>query len=151
MDFRALEIVRERLRTDAGIQDFVDTYYPGLPLRTFIGLKPDLDAGTAVAPDDFPYLAISPLTGSKPARPVRQRGGRISITFGVIENDTGIEDGVSAGIRRICDLSELILAALSKQPLDPIVWDGAAEEVFDAGIQAPYYEGDLIISVSIKP
>jgi hypothetical protein len=152
MHFGTLQAVRDRLRADQPLADYFAAQFPGLPLHFFIGLKPDLEAGTGIPADLFPYIAISPLTEDKPAGTSRERTERLSLMFGV--NDDWVEDGVSSGLRRICEIGELILKALAAQPLGTgptLVWNGEAQFRSDAGIQHPYYEGEILLPVQVRP
>lgn len=152
MIFPVLSAVRDRLRADPAILAYLAGRYPGLRLSTFVGLKPDLEAGTGIPADCFPYLAVSPLKQEKPAGPGRDRTERLSIMFGV--NDDRLEDGVFLGIPAIADLGELILKALAPQPIGTapsVVWSGEAETRSDAGTQYPWYEGEIILPLQVRP
>jgi hypothetical protein len=152
MHFGALQAIRDRLRADPPLADYFAAQYPGLPLHFFIGLKPDLEAGTGIPADLFPYIAVSPLVEDKPAHPGRERTYRLSLMFGV--NDDRLEDGVFLGIQRMCEIGELILQALAAQPIGTsprVVWSGEAQTRSDAGVQHPYYEGEILLPVQVRP
>lgn len=143
--------LRARLEADAALAAWFAEHYPGLPVRHLIGLRPDPDTETAVPADYFPYIALSRLTQKKEARPSRRREWKVSILFGL--NDDRQEDGVYLGVRGIDELTELILDALEPQPIGtdpPVVWSGEADTRNDAGTNHPYYEGEIVIPVTLQ-
>lgn len=146
-----LVAVRNRLRADPALLAYFAARYPGCVLSTLIGIRPDNSGETSIPMDRFPYLAVSPMTGDKPAGPHRDRSDQLSIMFGV--NDDREQDGVCQGVVAVCEIGELILKALEPQPIGDspsVVWDGAARMVSDAGIFHPYYEGEIIITLKVR-
>jgi hypothetical protein len=146
MRFEALTAVRDRLKSEAALLAYFIEHYPDTPLNFFIGAK--LNPGA----HEFPYIAVAPMTEEKAAYPSLERVPRLSIMYGV--NDDAVDEGVYRGIRRVCEIGELILDALRKQPIgtqtDAVIWDGSAQTRSDAGIQHPYYEGETIIPLLMR-
>lgn len=143
--------IRDRLAADPGISAFFAERYPGCAPAYFVGLKPDLEEGTGVPADRFPYIAVSPLAEAKGARPSRERLPKLSVMFGL--NEDRVEGDVALASLYLGELSELILAALEAQPLlatPPAVWDGAADLVFDTGANAPYHEAEIILELKVR-
>lgn len=151
MFLSTLPNIRERLEADPAIAAWFAERYPGQPVRHLIGLRPDPETETAVPSDWFPYIALSRLTQHKEARPSRKREWKVSIMFGLYAD--GQQDGVSLGVRGIDELTELILNALEPQPIGadpPVVWSGEADTRNDAGTNHPYYEGEIVIPVTMQ-
>jgi hypothetical protein len=142
MRFEALVNVRDRLKNHAPLAGYLAAHYPDAAPNWFIGakLKP--------AATEFPYVAVAPTLEDKDAEPSRERRPRVSILYGV--NDDAVVDGVYVGIQRICEIGELILDALGKQPIGAATWDGQAQSRSDAGLQHPFYEGEVMISLKVR-
>jgi hypothetical protein len=149
MSAAALLDIRERIRNDEALGEWFGANYPGLPVNTFIGLQPDMERGTGVSTDFFPYISVSPLTQARPAAPSRDRAWRLSIMCGLY--DEREHDGAALGMVGIIGLTERILAALAEQPVAPgSVWSGEAELRFDAGVATPYYEAEIILPIQVR-
>lgn len=146
----ALLAIRERLRGDEALVALLGGHYPGAPLRTFVGLRPDYDAGTAVPADLFPYLAVSPWTGEQPPRPDRQRRHTISVMAGVCDDRE--HDGAQMGVLVLMEAAEILMAALGRMPpiYPGLSWKGAAEMRCDMGAKSPYFEIELLLPVELR-
>lgn len=144
MRFEVLSNLRDRLRNHEPLTDYLAEHYPDAEPNWFIGakLKP--------AADEFPYIAVAPIQEDKEKAPSVARTARVSILYGV--NEDAVTDGVYAGIRRVAEIGEMILAALAVQPIGtpPVTWDGEAQSRSDAGLQHPFYEGEIVISVRLR-
>jgi hypothetical protein len=150
MHFDALSAVSDRLANDAAIATYLDTEFPGIEVFHSIGIKPDWETGTGVPADCFPYIAVSPMNDQRFYNK-KNSTEQVSILFGV-HNDTRTGT-VFDGLRQVCELGELILAALELQPLTKspsVTWNHEAQIRSDAGLQHPFYEGEIVIPVEIR-
>lgn len=151
MDFTVLTALRDRLRESPDIMAFVAARYKSTPCSFFIGLKPDVEKGIGIPADRFPYVAVSPLQSDQESRPSKMTSNRVSILFGVNEDEE--VDGVFTGVESISQFGNLLLALIEPQPLATsplIVWDGQAQILFDAGTQHPYYEAEIILNLESR-
>jgi hypothetical protein len=150
MHFDALENILGRLANDAAINQFYDVNFPGIDPFYTVGLKPDYEAGTGVPADCFPYIAVSPLSEDRLAVS-KNVTLRISIMYGV--NNDERQGRVFVGLRQVSQLGLLILEALLPDPLSTgpaVSWTGEAAIRSDAGLQHPYYEGEIIIPLGLR-
>jgi hypothetical protein len=146
-----LEAIRDAITDHPGVIEFLATNYPRRQLWAFIGSKPEVDTDSDVDSDQFPYLAIAPLSEDKPAGGDVRRAQKVSIMFGV--HDGRVVDGISRGFVASLEFGERIYAALAEQPLTlnpAAVWDGSAQTVSDAGAQAPFYEAEIILTLNLE-
>jgi hypothetical protein len=156
MDFRILEAVRDRLRADRAIADYFALHFPTATLFFAIGLKPNTEKGIGMPEDRFPYIAVSPLSGTTQTRPPRDDEAQVSVTWGVIEDR--FEDGAYLGVRHVLAVERLVIEALTPQPIikpepgrpQAWIWDGIASGVQDPGIFHPFYEADLTLKLNSR-
>lgn len=156
MKFVTLTHLRDRIASHAPLRAYVEREFPGAPLRLFIGARAD-DRRR----EDYPFVAIAPMSERKQPNPSRERGQQVSILFGVADDRRDIDEvgdlvcETKTGLRHVAALGELILEALAAQPIGVsgsliTVWNGEATTDSDAGLFDPYFDGEITLTLMAR-
>ncbi len=150
MHFAVLERVMDRIASDPDLNAYLAEQFPGSTPFYTIGLKPDDETGTSVPADCFPYVAVSPLTETI-AENSQKAEASVSIMYGV--NNDARDGRLFVGLQQVSAVGLLIYRALKKQAIGTqpaVAWNGKAQIRSDAGLQHPYYEGEIIIPLQVR-